>query len=126
MFNELSSPRYIASHNRATTGRGFKQDFLGPLDGDSGDPVGGAAMIVLKQEARFRLMDRLNLHLFLDTGNVYPEIGDVDLDELKFTAGPGFSYLTPAGPIRIYYGFKLDREDDEDSGRLHFTFGRTF
>ncbi|TDI13953.1 MAG: hypothetical protein E2P04_02140, partial [Acidobacteria bacterium] len=106
--------------------RGFKQDFLGPLDDDSGDPVGGAALIVLNQEARFRLMDRFNLHLFLDAGNVYPEIGDVDLDGLRFTAGPGFSYITPAGPIRIYYGFKLDRKDDEDGGRLHFTFGRAF
>jgi outer membrane protein insertion porin family len=106
--------------------RGFKQDFLGPLDDDSGDPVGGAALIVLNQEARFRLMDRLNLHLFLDAGNVYPEIGDVDLDGLRFTAGPGFSYVTPAGPIRIYYGFKLDRKDGEDSGRFHFTFGRAF
>lgn len=106
--------------------RGFRQDFLGPLDENSGDPVGGAALIVLNQEVRFRLMDRLNFHLFLDAGNVYPEIGDMALEGLRFTAGPGFSYLTPAGPIRIYYGFKLDREDGEDGGRLHFTFGRAF
>ena len=106
--------------------RGYKQDQLGPVDPRSGDPVGGAAMIVLNQEIRFRLVDRLSLHLFLDGGWVYPAIDDLNLGDLRFTAGTGLSYLTPAGPIRIYYGHKLDREQGEDSGRLHFSFGRTF
>jgi outer membrane protein insertion porin family len=106
--------------------RGYKQDHLGPLDPRSDDPVGGAAMVLLNQEARFRLVDRLSLHLFLDGGWVYPDLEDLNLGDLRFTAGPGLSYLTPAGPIRIYYGHKLDRKGDEDSGRLHFTFGRAF
>ena len=83
-------------------------------------------LFVINQEARFSIVDRLNFHLFLDGGNVFPEIGDFELNEIKFSAGPGFSYVTPAGPIRIYYGWKLDQEPGEASGRFHFTFGRAF
>jgi outer membrane protein insertion porin family len=108
------------------TVRGYEQDRLGPLDPKNDDPTGGAAMIVLNQEVRFRLTDELNFHLFLDAGNVFGDVHDAGLGDLQYTAGPGFSYNTPAGPLRLYYGFKLNPEDDEPSGRFHFTFGWVF
>ncbi|MBL7685782.1 MAG: BamA/TamA family outer membrane protein, partial [Deltaproteobacteria bacterium] len=34
--------------------------------------------------------------------------------------------ITPVGPIRLDYGFILDRRTGENTGRLHFTFGYFF
>ena len=42
------------------------------------------------------------------------------------SAGAGLRYITPIGPIGFLYGFKLDREDEESLGRLHFSLGYTF
>jgi len=34
--------------------------------------------------------------------------------------------VTPVGPIRVDYGFILDRQPGDGVGRLHFTFGQAF
>ncbi len=106
--------------------RGYKQDRLGPIDPLTDKPLGGASVFVLSQELRVPLTGRMSFHVFVDGGNVFPGASDLDLGDLKFTAGPGFSIRTPAGPLRLYYGWKLDREPGEDAARFHVTFGPVF
>ncbi|MFZ3066476.1 MAG: BamA/TamA family outer membrane protein [Nitrospirota bacterium] len=45
---------------------------------------------------------------------------------LKYTTGAGIRYNTPIGPLRLDYGYKLDREIGEDVGEWHFTLGHAF
>lgn len=107
-----------------STVRGYSQDSLGPKGAD-GNPTGGNIFALTNWELRFSLGKGFGLVTFVDAGNVWKTIDDVD-DKLKFTAGPGLRYNTPVGPIRIDYGHKLNREKNESSGEVHFSFGHAF
>jgi outer membrane protein insertion porin family len=107
------------------TVRGFNQDTLGPK-GDLGTPVGGNAFLLGNLEFRIKVYDGWKLVTFLDAGNVYPKIGDVDPTDLRYTAGLGLRYSTPVGPVRVDYGHKLNRKPGESSGEIHFSIGQAF
>ncbi len=109
--------------------RGFKTDYVGPLEvGSSGDlvPTGGNALLLGNVELRFNLARGLTLATFLDTGNVYPLVGDLTLSDLRVSAGLGLRYRSPVGPLRLDWGYKLDRRAGESPSRLHVTIGHAF
>ncbi|MCZ6600567.1 MAG: translocation/assembly module TamB domain-containing protein [Acidobacteria bacterium] len=106
--------------------RGYQQDRLGPFNPTTLEPVGGESLFVLNNELRFHLTSNISARLFVDAGNVFLQAEDFDLGDLKYAAGPGLSYDTPVGPLRIYYGFKLNKEEEESRGRFHLTFGAIF
>lgn len=69
-------------------------------------PVGGAVLLEGNVEARFPIWsDRLRGAAFLDVGQVWRSIDEVDLDQLAWTPGVGIRYLSPIGPIRIDVGY---------------------
>jgi len=108
-----------------TTVRGYDQDMLGPK-GDDGNPTGGNAFLMQNLELRASLGKGIGLVAFLDGGNVWLEANDIDLGEWKFTPGIGLRYKTPVGPLRLDYGYKLDREAGESRGVFHFAIGHAF
>lgn len=108
-----------------TTVRGYPQDSLGPK-GPDGTPTGGNAMVVVNGEFRFSLPWHLGVVLFMDGGNVWERKEDTDLSEMKYTTGIGIRYGTPIGPLRLDYGYKLDREVGESEAEWHFTLGHAF
>jgi outer membrane protein insertion porin family len=108
-----------------TTVRGYEQDTLGPK-GSDGNPTGGNVFLMENLEMRISLGRGIGLVTFLDGGNVWVEVKDIDPSDIKFTAGLGLRYDTPVGPLRIDYGHKLQRAKDESSGELHFSIGHVF
>ncbi|HSJ29788.1 MAG TPA: BamA/TamA family outer membrane protein [Longimicrobiales bacterium] len=69
-------------------------------------PVGGAVMLEGNVEARFPIWsDRLRGAAFLDVGQVWRSVDEVDLRALAWTPGVGIRYLSPIGPIRIDVGY---------------------
>ena len=108
-----------------TTVRGYRQNFLGPK-GNDGTPTGGNAMLILNAELRFNLPYNIGLVFFVDGGNVWLTYENFRIKDLKYTTGAGIRYNTPIGPLRLDYGYKLDREIDEDVGEWHFTLGHAF
>lgn len=108
-----------------TTVRGYEQDTLGPK-GSDGNPTGGNAFLMENLEMRISLGKGIGLVTFLDGGNVWVETKDMDPSDSKFTAGLGLRYDTPVGPLRVDYGYKLQREKDESRGELHFSIGHAF
>lgn len=107
------------------TVRGFSQDQLGPK-GATGDPTGGQLSLVHNVELLCRLYGNFKAVAFLDSGTLTDTVGAIDLDSLRHAAGLGLRYITPLGPIRLDYGYKLDRQPGEARGRIHFTFGYPF
>lgn len=107
------------------TVRGYEQDMLGPK-GEDGNPTGGNAFLMQNLELRSSLGKGFGLVAFLDGGNVWVNVKDIDPREWKFTTGIGLRYKTPVGPLRIDYGHKLNREDGESSGEIHFSIGHAF
>jgi outer membrane protein assembly complex protein YaeT len=109
--------------------RGWPVDEVGPtVSGPEGDvfPTGGNALLLGGAELRYALTGSFQLAGFLDFGNVYPEVSDLSLADLRESIGLGVRYLTPIGPIRLDYGYKLDRLPGESAGRFHLTIGYAF
>jgi|Deesub1362B_J571_1020462.scaffolds.fasta_scaffold00011_156 outer membrane protein insertion porin family len=104
--------------------RGFPQDSLGPK-GEDGNPTGGNAFLQGNLELRTDVGKGFGIVFFVDTGNVWRRIDDIDMT-LRYTAGVGIRYNTPVGPLRIDYGHKLDRKPGESSGEFHFSIGHAF
>ncbi len=109
--------------------RGFPVDGVGPkVEGASGGlyPTGGNALLLGGAEVRYNLTRAFQVASFLDAGNVYPETRDLALSELRWSAGLGLRYRTPIGPIRVDWGYVLDRQPGESRSRFHLSIGHAF
>jgi outer membrane protein insertion porin family len=63
---------------------------------------------------------------FFDIGQVYGFTTPFDITDLRKAAGGGIRWQSPFGPIRVDYGFNLDRRAGEDVGAFHFSVGSPF
>ena len=111
-----------------TTHRAFPLDDLG-IEGQTlkdGRGMGGNAFLLANVEWRVPLTGGLGVVFFADWGNVWAGPAYVTPSEGRWGAGLGIHYLTPVGPFRLEYGFRLDRERDEDAGALSFSIGYPF
>jgi outer membrane protein insertion porin family len=113
----------------ANTHRAFARDFLG-IPGQTidpeGAPIGGNALVLVNAEYVRKLAWLFSGHLFVDAGNVWESPSTVRFEDVRWGAGLGFSLDTPAGPIRLEYGWKLDREPGESIGQWWLSFGIPF
>jgi outer membrane protein assembly complex protein YaeT len=116
--------RYFAGG--ASTIRGFERDTVGPTDPITGQPLGGEGLLIFNQEARFPIWKTFHGALFFDAGNVYLRLEDYDLTDLRYTAGLSLRLGTPVGPLRVGYGFKLDRRPGESAGEWYLALGQAF
>ncbi|MGE3536998.1 MAG: outer membrane protein assembly factor BamA [Candidatus Tectimicrobiota bacterium] len=106
----------------ATSVRGFDFRDIGPKDA-RGNPLGGTSFLQFNLEIGRSLGRILRLVTFLDAGNVYIAGNQFDFGDLRRSAGVGFRLITPVGPIRLDYGFKLDRKRGESLGAIGFLLG---
>ena len=106
------------------------------LSGNDQDPIGGNALAVLNVEYRFPIrfpISGLGGAVFYDTGTNFPHISDFNFGYFTHTAGFGMRYETPIGPIRLDFGFNLNRqvnemkpEESESRNKVFLTLGHTF
>lgn len=122
-FSDLPlSERFFLGGSRGV--RGYPEDEVGPMD-DAGNPIGGDAYGLGVAEYRFPLgKKRWRGVLFLDVGNVWADV--LNPSSPKASAGAGLRYTTPVGPLRLDYGVKLNPDEGETPGRLHFSIGFPF
>ncbi|HVR42688.1 MAG TPA: outer membrane protein assembly factor BamA [Thermoanaerobaculia bacterium] len=86
-------------------------------------PLGGNALVVANAEYRFPIFGSLQGATFVDLGNVWRDIEDIDLGQARYGAGVGIRYLTPLGPIRFDIGWNLDPEPFEEPYATFLTIG---
>lgn len=128
--------------------RGYLQDSLVPqdvadqlLDPNSGLDIeqvvlrGGDVFINPRLELRIPLSESVSTALFLDSGNLWSDVGNFDPTELRYAVGSGLRIGTPVGPLVFDYGFNVERildafssgsageRDWEDIGAFHFSIG---
>jgi outer membrane protein insertion porin family len=141
------SERYFAGGSN--TMRGFEEDSVGglllevpqvdadgnPILDEDGNPLppaifnaGGEAIILFNEELHFPIWKSIRGEIFLDAGNVYPTLADIDWGSLRFrySGGLGVRIDTPIGPIRVEYGWKLDRREGETPGEWVLAIGQVF
>ncbi len=115
-----------------TTVRGYKYRDIGPKIreyGWFGDWIaeGGNLRLINNLELKYKLTNIVRLYTFLDMGGVWKEEDDIDLSDLKYSAGLGIGAEIPRfGPIRVDYGIPLNPDDDQGGSRLHLTTGLQF
>ncbi|MBI4981744.1 MAG: outer membrane protein assembly factor BamA [Candidatus Omnitrophica bacterium] len=113
----------------AYTIRGYEERKVGPIDPVSRDPLGGDAMLIGNLEYTYPLFSFLKLAAFYDVGNVWESKKDFGKDGYKSGIGFGVRVKTPLGPIRLDYGFPMNKEPGDDEikgGRLHFSASHDF
>jgi outer membrane protein insertion porin family len=126
-----ASERFYAGGD--TTVRGYALDRLGDaavLD-QNGFPTGGDALAIFNAELRFPVWRSLGGVLFVDAGNVFARVSDLDLSRLKTSTGFGIRYRSPVGPIRVDLGVKLQPTTFANGTReprtaLHISLGQAF
>jgi len=98
----------------------------GPRD-ETGEVIGGTKELLFNAEYIVPLLDELRLKgvVFFDAGRAYDGSETFGKD-LRYTTGAGIRWVSPIGPIRIEYGYNLNRRDDESSGKIEFAFGSFF
>ena len=111
--------------------RGYKEDSLGPKDED-GVPLGGEELLVGSVELRRDLYRRLKGVLFYDIGSVWStkdeqtEMNYRTETSMRASAGIGLRLVTPVGPIRLDYGWIVDRRPEESAGKFYLSVGHAF
>jgi len=106
--------------------RGFDWQDIHVTDAD-GAEIGGEKYVQFNIEFIFPLIKKAGIVgvIFYDTGNVYD--GSIQLGDMRQSAGYGFRWYSPIGPIRLENGYILDPEEGEDTGgRWDFTMGAAF
>jgi outer membrane protein insertion porin family len=110
------------------TVRGFENSSISPVDPISGDKIGGEKMMVYNAELRFPLQQEQGVVgvLFFDAGNVFGKDDPITFEGIRRSAGAGIRWYSPAGPLRLEWGYNLDRRADEPSSNWEFTIGTPF
>jgi len=108
------------------TVRGISYGDAGPKDEGTDDPIGGTEELIFNIEYIFPLLTDIRLKgvIFFDAGNAYESFKN--FPDLRYTTGAGVRWISPMGPIRLEWGYNLDREPGEKSSRFEFAFGTFF
>jgi outer membrane protein assembly complex protein YaeT len=121
----VRSERFFAGGS--DTIRGFRFNEVGPRNPFLDEPFGGEAVFILNEELRFPIHKWFRGVVFYDGGNVFTEVSDFSLGDLRHTAGFGVRLATPYGLIgRFDLGFNLQPENDEPRSVFHFSLGQAF
>jgi len=101
--------------------RGLRE--VGPTDPATGDVIGGLTMLNFNVDYIFPLVKDIGMKgvLFFDTGNAW-ESG-YHIGDMRRTAGLGVRWYSPIGPLRIEWGYVLDKKEGESPARWEFTIG---
>jgi len=127
------SERFYAGGD--TTIRGFALDRVGtrhippePTDTLTPEllPIGGNGLVIFNAELRAPVGGGLGVVGFVDTGNVFARVSNIELAELRSAVGGGVRYKSPFGPIRLDIGFKVNRQPGEGLTAWFVSFGQAF
>jgi outer membrane protein insertion porin family len=105
--------------------RSFKSRQISPVD-EFGTRIGGTTEVLGNVEYLVPLPFNLRAAVFFDVGNVYGFKTKFDLTDLRTAAGAGMRWVSPFGPVRVDYGFNLDRRPGEKAGNFQFSVGSPF
>lgn len=107
--------------------RGYRNGEIGPMD-RFGNIIGGDRAVYANVECLIPLIPTMNLNgaAFFDAGNAWNVEDSPFLEEIKAGFGVGLRWMSPMGPIRIEYGWKVNPRKGEEPGAFAFAMGQLF
>jgi len=109
------------------TVRGYDYNTVSPIDPATGDYIGGEKVMVFNLEYGFPLLKEQGVTgvVFFDAGNVWTSQSSdaYNFSGLMKSVGAGVRWYSPLGPLRLEYGWKLDKDEDEGAGKWEFSIG---
>jgi outer membrane protein insertion porin family len=105
--------------------RGFPFREVGPQDED-GEPTGGKSMWRTTIEWTFPIIEKARGAIFYDTGFVNSDQWSFGFNHIASDVGFGLRLDLPIGPLRLDYGFPLQRDGYNGGGRFNFNVGYQF
>jgi outer membrane protein insertion porin family len=107
--------------------RGYDTYKVATRDPRTGEVIGGDKEFYINVEYLFPLSREIGLVglVFFDAGDAWRGgIGDVDV---KKSVGVGLRWYSPMGPLRVEYGYGLDKLAGKgDQHKIEFTIGQSF
>jgi outer membrane protein insertion porin family len=105
--------------------RGFPFREVGPQD-RTGEPIGGQSMARFTVEWTFPIIEQARGALFYDSGFVNADSWKFDFSHLASDIGAGIRINLPIGPMRLDYGYPLERAGYHGGGHFNFSVGYQF
>jgi outer membrane protein insertion porin family len=103
--------------------RGFR--YIGPTNSGTDNVIGGTTMLVFNFELVFPFIKDAGMKgvIFYDAGNTWNN--GYYINDLRQSVGCGIRWYSPIGPLRLEYGYVLNRKglNDDSIGRFEFTIG---
>ena len=105
--------------------RGYDQGEAAPRDA-LGNVVGAESYVLANVEFEQALTENLSLVVFSDTVGLAHSIRNYPASEGLYSVGGGVYWRTPIGPVRLEYGYNLNRRPQDPSGTIQFSVGFPF
>ena len=105
--------------------RGFEFRDVGPRD-IHGEPLGGKSLAKATVELTVPIIEKARGAIFYDTGFVNSEAWDYNADHVASDVGVGVRLDLPIGPLRIDYGYPVERDGRKRGGKFNFNVGYQF
>lgn len=114
--------------------RGFEPNSLGgnyTLEKGSDRPKGGNVKVattaaILLPVPFIEDSSNIRISLFVDAGNVFTGIDNVELGELRSATGIGVSWITPVGPLSFSFSQPIGYTSTDKTQSFQFSLGAGF
>jgi outer membrane protein insertion porin family len=105
--------------------RGFPYREVGPQD-STGEPIGGQSMARATIEWTFPIVEKARGAIFYDAGFVNIDSWNFGFQHFASDIGVGIRLNLPIGPLRLDYGYPLQRDGYHGGGHFNFSVGYQF
>lgn len=105
--------------------RGYQRGGASPYN-SMGQQIGAETFLQWNVELEQFLTERWSIVAFLDGAGVSPTLDNYPFDEVLWSVGGGLRWNTIIGPVRVEYGYNLNRRTFDPEGTLHIAIGFPF
>lgn len=109
----------------ANSVRGYVEGEASPLDGN-GQQLGAETYTQVNLELEQLVTRTWSVVVFLDTVGFAQYRADYPWDQVLSSVGGGLNWRSPIGPVRLEYGYNLNRRPLDPAGTVHFSVGFPF
>lgn len=105
--------------------RGYSYKRAGPVNIDD-EPIGGASVVEINAEARWRINEDFGAVAFVDGGGAFEGSMPGDGGDWFIGAGLGVRYYSPIGPVRLDVAMPINARDGEPGVQIYISIGQAF